>query len=113
MGRLKFANGVRLDLDDRSLAHVNAVMQIKLRRGESFHLSWKDDPTIGDGRTTVWVHPETSSACTLGSRVAKLDPRWIEALMVTANSVGGMRIVDPPARDESPAWEGSHGEVSV
>ena len=38
------------------------VINSKLRRGEQFQFTWKDDSSIGDGRTTIWVHPHCSIA---------------------------------------------------
>ncbi len=113
MGRLRFPHDVRLDLDDRTMAHLHAAMQIKLRRGESFHLSWPHDISTGPGRTTTWVHSESSWVCTIGSRVQELDRRWIEAFMATANSVSGMQIVRQPADDSGSEKEGANGEVSL
>jgi len=113
MGRLRFPQDVRLDLDDWTLAHLYAAMQIKLRRGESFHLSWPHDISTGPGRTTTWVHSETSWVCSIGSRGRELDRRWVEAFMATANSVSGMQIVPRPADDTEPAKEGARGEVSL
>lgn len=113
MGRLRFPHEVRLDLDDWAMAHLYAAMQVKLRRGESFHLSWPHDISIGPGRTTTWVHAETSWVCTIGSRTRELDRRWVEAFVATANSVGGMQLVPRPPADDAPAKEGASGEVSV
>lgn len=90
MGRLLLDNGVRLDTDDRTLAHLHRAMLQKLRRGESFHLTWRDDDAIGDGRTTVWITPHTSIVCKLSGPVGALDPAWVEELVVAANSVGGL-----------------------
>nr|BFF11985.1 hypothetical protein GCM10025699_32880 [Microbacterium flavescens] len=61
MGKFIYDGNVRVDFDDRTLAHLQLVIGTKLRRGEPFHFTWKDDTSIGNGRTTVWVHPR----CTL------------------------------------------------
>lgn len=42
-----------IEIEDRLLAHVQSVVLTKLRRGESFSLSWQHS---GGGRETVWVH---------------------------------------------------------
>ena len=109
MGRLRFSRGLTLELDDRALAHVYAAIQIKMNRRESFHFTWKDDAALGGGRTMVWIHSETSVACTLNGVVGGLDRRWIESLTATANSFGGMHIVDPPAADGPAGTERPHG----
>jgi hypothetical protein len=46
-----------VEFEDRLLVHLQIVIGAKLRRRESFYFSWKDDPKIGDGRTTVWLDP--------------------------------------------------------
>ena len=57
MGKFIYDAIVKVDFEDRLLAHLQLVIGAKMRRGESFHFTWKDDPSIGDGRTTVWIHP--------------------------------------------------------
>jgi len=102
MGRFIYENQVRADFDDRVLAHLQAVITAKLRRGETFTLTWKDDVSIGDGRTTVWLHP----GCGLvfkyyGSRTPALNRAWLEALTYTANAPSGLYVVpEPPAQPQ-------------
>jgi hypothetical protein len=98
MGKFIYDGLVKVDFDDRLLAHLQLVIGAKVRRGESFHLSWKDDPSIGDGRTTVWVSPRTSLVYKFyGSKRPVINPAWIEALMHTANSAAGLYAVPEPA----------------
>ena len=98
MGKFIYDGLVKVDFDDRLLAHLQLVIGAKIRRGESFHLSWKDDPSIGDGRTTVWVHPRTSLVYKFyGSKRPAINPAWVEALMYTANSPAGLYAVPEPA----------------
>ena len=85
MGKFIYDGSVKVDFDDRTLAHLQLVIGTKLRRGEPFHFTWKDDTSIGDGRTTVWVHPR----CTLvykyyGSRKPTINMAWIEARLQEA-----------------------------
>lgn len=97
MGRFIYENQIRADFEDRTLAHLQTVITTKLRRGEAFTLTWKDDISIGDGRTTVWLHP----GCGLvfkyyGSRTPSLNRAWLEALTYTANSPTGLYVVPEP-----------------
>lgn len=57
MGTLSYDSTLKADFEDRLLAHLQLVISAKLRRGESFNFTWKDATSIGNGRTTVWVHP--------------------------------------------------------
>ncbi len=86
-----------MDFEDRALAHLYRAMLTKLHKGEGFHLSWKNDISIGDGRMTVWVHPDTSMVCKLGRPIGELNPAWLTALVTAANSAEGLRLLAEPA----------------
>ncbi|WP_066040706.1 DUF7882 family protein [Herbiconiux solani] len=104
MGKLTYDSSFVVDFDDRTLAHLQQVIGAKLRRNESFFFSWKDDPAIGDGRTTLWVHPNIPMVFKFhGSRPPALNRAWVEALMLTANSPQGLHLV--PETDAPPATE--------
>jgi len=97
MGTLIYEGHTKVEIEDRTLAHLQVVITAKLRRGEPFNLSWKDDSSLGGGRTTVWVH----SACSLvykyrGSRVPQLNYSWVDALAFVANSPSGLHVVPEP-----------------
>lgn len=97
MGTLIYEGHAKVEFEDRTLAHLQVVITSKLRRGEPFNLSWKDESSIGGGRTTVWVH----SGCSLvykyrGSRVPHLNLAWVDALAYVANSPGGLHVVPEP-----------------
>ena len=81
MGKLTYDSSITVDFDDRVLAHIQLVIGAKLRRGESFYFSWRDDPLVGGGRSTVWVHPGISLAYKYsGSKAPTLNRDWVEAL---------------------------------
>ncbi|WP_188700424.1 DUF7882 family protein [Microbacterium nanhaiense] len=46
-----------LRINDHVLAHLKLVITTKLRRDESFTLSWVKPEADGPGRCTLWVHP--------------------------------------------------------
>jgi hypothetical protein len=60
MGTLTYDSAMTIEFDDRVLAHLQLVIGAKLRRRESCFFTWRDDPKIGDGRTTIWAHPTIS-----------------------------------------------------
>lgn len=100
MGKFIYDSTVKVDFEDRLLAHLQLVIGAKLRRGESFHFTWKDDTSIGNGRTVVWVHPHVSLVYRFyGSRRPSINRAWIEALIYTANSPTGLYTVPEPAED--------------
>ena len=97
MGTLTYNTTIRVDFDDRLLAHLRLVIGMKLRRGESFYLNWKDDVSIGDGSTTIWMNPAIPVAFKFnGSRDVSINQRWLEDLVASANSATGLRPVPEP-----------------
>jgi hypothetical protein len=100
VGKFIYDGNIKVDFDDRVLTHLMVVIGAKLRRGESFFFSWKDDPSIGDGRTTIWLHSHASMVYKFyGSRRPPLNPAWIDALSHTANSSAGLYLVPEPAEE--------------
>lgn len=102
MGTLLYDSSFSADFEDRALAHLQIVIGAKLRRNESFYFSWKDDARIGDGRTTIWLHPSISLVYKyFGGRMPSINRAWIEELTHLANTPGGLQIVREP--DSEPA----------
>lgn len=97
MGKLTYENTIKVDFEDRALAHLQVVIFTKLRRGEQFAFTWVDDPSVGNGRTCVWMHPNASLVFKFyGSRRPQLNRAWLEALAYTANSPHGLHVVPEP-----------------
>nr|BFF09947.1 hypothetical protein GCM10025699_12500 [Microbacterium flavescens] len=57
MGTLTYDSKIAVSIDDRVLAHLQAVVWAKLRRGEQFPFTWTDPMRSGMGRTSVWLSP--------------------------------------------------------
>ena len=109
MGKLIYEGTIKADFDDRTLAHLMLVIGTKLRRGEPLHLTWRDDASIGDGRTTIWIHPQCSLVYKFhGSRPPKLNPAWVDALAYTANSPSGLYLVPEAAMPGAPSESEHH-----
>ncbi|WAC51461.1 ATP-dependent DNA ligase [Frigoribacterium sp. SL97] len=104
MGKLAYDRSLTIDFDDRTLAHLQIVIGMKMRRGESFYFSWKDDHQVGDGRTSIWLHPTIPLVYKYyGSRSPAINPAWIHALEVSANTNAGLQIVPEPSVPASKA----------
>ena len=41
MGTMQYGSGSEIQIEDRALAHLKVAIATKLRRNESFTLSWK------------------------------------------------------------------------
>jgi len=97
MGKLTYDSTIVVDFDDRLLAHLQMVITTKLRRGESFAFSWRDEAAVGDGRTTIWLHPALPLVFKyFGGKQPAINRAWVEALLQTANSSAGLHIVPEP-----------------
>lgn len=97
MGRFTYDSHSHVDLEDRALAHLQHVIGTKLRRDESFFFTWKEDPSLGKGRTSVWLHSDAHLEFKYyGSRTPQLSREWLEVLVMAANSPGGLYLVPEP-----------------
>lgn len=82
-----------IDIEDRALAHLKVVIATKLRRGESFTVSWKHPEGAG-GRSTIWLHPSIPLRFTFDEAEApELSREWLEELANSAHSSGGIVLV--------------------
>lgn len=87
---------------DRTLAHLQAVMIGKLRRGEGFGFSWSKSAEQGSGRSTIWVHPAVELQFDYDEPARPtLNRAWLEELTQHANTALGLSMVEEPA-DEAP-----------
>ncbi|MCI1019521.1 ATP-dependent DNA ligase [Microbacterium sp. C5A9] len=99
MGRFTYNRGPRVHIEDRALDHLQLVMTAKLRRGEPFAFTWRDDLSLGGGRTTVWVHPASALAFSYtGTRSRDINRDWLRDLAVTASQPGGLYLTPEPVR---------------
>lgn len=102
MGKFIYDSNIKVEFEDRLLAHIQAVIMAKVRRGESFPFTWKDDISVGGGRTTVYIHPHVSLVFKFhGSRTPQLSSAWLHALTYNANSGRGLYVIPEP--DEATA----------
>ncbi|WP_259537315.1 DUF7882 family protein [Herbiconiux daphne] len=104
MGVLMYGpSASEIDIDDRLLAHLKVVMLSKLRRSESFTISWDIDPDQGSGRETIWIHPAIPLRFRFsGSRPPQLNRAWLDQLARAANR-GDLRLsTEPPSGEQVP-----------
>ncbi|WP_341974458.1 hypothetical protein [Microbacterium sp. LWO13-1.2] len=96
MGSLLYDGEDRpIHIDDRALAHLKVVIATKLRRQESFTLSWKHSDSEPGGRSTIWLHPSIPLRFVFDEEEPpELNMQWVEDLMHSANSTGGIMLVD-------------------
>lgn len=85
---------VSFDLDDRTLAHLELVIMAKLRRRECLSFAVAHDD--GTHRQAVWISPTVALRFEYEGRMPEISKAWLQELVDTANSPGGLRIVPEP-----------------
>lgn len=82
-----------IHIEDTALAHLKVVIATKLRRSESFTVSWQHPEDHPQGRTTIWLHPSIPLRFVFDTpEPPPLSREWIEELANSANSSGGIQL---------------------
>jgi hypothetical protein len=83
-----------INIDDRALAHLKVVIATKLRRSESFTVTWRHPEDQPRGRSTIWLHPSIPLRFVFDDpEPTELSREWIEELASSANSSGGITLI--------------------
>ncbi|MDY0908778.1 hypothetical protein [Microbacterium sp. CFBP9034] len=95
MGTMYYGgSAMPIPVEDRVLAHLKVVVATKLRRSESFTLSWQHAEGEPRGRSTLWIHPAIPLRFVFEDPAPPaLSHTWLEELAQSANSSGGMTLV--------------------
>lgn len=96
MGQLLYGDAQDpINIEDRALAHLKIVIATKLRRNESFTLSWRHPEGAAEGRSTIWIHPSIPMRFVFDEvEPPELSRQWIEDLAHSAHSTGGIVLVE-------------------
>lgn len=89
--------GAEYEFSDRMLAHLQVVITNKLRRRESFALSWMRDDD--GGREAIWI----DNGFPIGfhyddGAIAPLNRDWLEALLDGTHRPNGLLVTPEPAK---------------
>ncbi|MER7796597.1 RNA polymerase subunit sigma [Microbacterium sp. NPDC096154] len=97
MGQLFYGSTQQaIEVEDELLMHARMVAFTKLRRGESFLMSWRRPQ---GGRESVWVHAAIPLRFVCESDEAiSLDPRVLEEMAYAAGSMSGLDLSPERAR---------------
>ena len=95
MGTIYYGGGgMPIHIEDRALAHLKVVIATKLRRDESFTVSWKHPDDQPRGRSTIWLHPSIPLRFVFDDpEPTELSRAWIEELANSASSTGGIMLI--------------------
>ncbi|MFK4761828.1 hypothetical protein ACI3KS_12905 [Microbacterium sp. ZW T5_45] len=99
-----------IQIDDLALAHLKVVIATKLRRNESFTLSWRHPEGEPPGRSTIWLHPSIPLRFVFDDpNPPALRAEWISAMANSASSSGGITLLteDMLASGDAPGHQGS------
>lgn len=93
MGQLYYGNSdTRIEMPDRLLAHLKVVMATKLRRNESFMLSWSNGADL-DGRSSIWLQPSIPLRFVFDSAdMEVLNPQTVREMANAASSSAGLVV---------------------
>ena len=102
------AEGTPIRIPEHLLAHVKLIVTTKLRRNESFMISWRH--ADGSGRSSVWLDPSIPLRFTFDSAdEPRIDHALLSRLAAEASSNAGLilelddiHLLAPPA-EASPA----------
>ncbi|MFB8892216.1 MULTISPECIES: hypothetical protein [Microbacterium] len=103
MGQLHYGNSdTRIEIPDRLLAHLKVVIATKLRRNESFMMSW----TADDGRSSIWLQPSIPLRFVFESAdMEVLNPAAIRDMANAATSSAGLVVALDQEIPEAPQRE--------
>ncbi|QNA91725.1 MULTISPECIES: hypothetical protein [unclassified Microbacterium] len=100
MGRLRYdGTSEPILIEDKTLAHLKIVIATKLRRQESFMMTWRPVGGGVDKRATVWIHP--AIPLQFGFEDAEhppVDARLVAEMMQSLNATGELvldHLIDP------------------
>lgn len=98
MGTFSYGTGpIRVEFEDRVLAHLQAVIAVKVRRSEPFFFSWFDTQAVGDGRSAAWISPEVPMHFRYSSsQPHRLNRGWLESMVIAAGSTHGLVLTEEP-----------------
>ncbi|KJQ53373.1 DUF7882 family protein [Microbacterium sp. SA39] len=90
MGRLRYdGTSEPILIEDKTLAHLKIVIATKLRRQESFMMTWRPIDHAVDQRATVWIHPAIPLQFGFDSAdPPPVDPHLIADMMKALNATG-------------------------
>lgn len=90
MGRLRYdGTSDPILIEDTTLAHLKIVIATKLRRQESFMMTWRPVNGGPDQRATVWIHPAIPLQFGFDdAEPPPVDPQLIADMMKALNATG-------------------------
>lgn len=96
MGTLTY-DGERFTFDDRTLAHLQAALTLKLRRREPFLLSWVAQEPADSARTSLWIDNAIPIRYDFEqSEPGRLNEAWLNSMVEMAGRASGLLVTEEP-----------------
>lgn len=94
MGKIFYgATDTPIELDDRVLAHLAAIVATKLRRNESFTLTYNHGDDPDEGRSMLWLQPSIPLRFVFDSAESeRLDQKVLQDMATDAASSRGLYL---------------------
>lgn len=109
MGYLHYGEAASFAFDNRLLTHLRTVILGKFILRESLPFTWSD----GETQHSLWLHPSAPLRFEFDvGTTPKINPAWIERLMASADSAGGLRLIEEPAEESRGESRGSSTRAS-
>lgn len=105
MAKLYYGSDIApIALPDRLMGYIKVITSTKLRRGESFTLTWTgtaEEP----GRSTIWLQPAIPLRFVYATETAeRLSPAYLRQLADQAAGTAGLMLdLDRWQQQENPA----------
>lgn len=98
MGTLFYGSSeMQVDFDDRTLAHLQLVIGVKLRQHERFYFSWTDHSDSGSGRSVLWMETSIPMLFRYASaRPLPINRGWLRLLTASADQPTGLLCLAEP-----------------
>jgi hypothetical protein len=81
------------------LAHLQIVLNSKLRRHEGFFFSWIDSSDSGNGRSSIWLHHGVPLFIRYSTAARHdINRDWLDELNASANTAHGLALTAEPGQ---------------
>lgn len=94
MGRLEYnSSRPAIEVEDETLAYLKIIIGTKLRRQESFMMTWEPIGAAPDRRLTAWISPSIPLVLAFDDpKMPPIDPARITHMMESLNAHGELVI---------------------
>ena len=98
MGTLIYGRTQEYDFDERTLEHLRVVITSRVRKNESFFLTWTAQRHRQTVTTSLWISPAVPLVFSFSSDTrVPISREWLQQLIRSSYSSQGLVIMPEPA----------------